>query len=134
MTQSMLSTGRCRDLFGGELGIRAGATRGTRAPSSSIDSSGATFFTGGEEHAADPSFGNYDLGGSVDGQRQPITSASKARSAAPLGITHRICSSPAVTSNLKTPNLLNYSGNVVVSGAERRRPVVPCRRPAASAG
>ena len=69
-----------------------------------------------------PSFGNYELGG-ASRSTSIATSASKAKSAA-RSASRRICSSPAGTSNLKTPTLLNYSGNLVVS-APNRSSVVP---------
>jgi hypothetical protein len=72
---------------------------------------GATFFTE-SSHAKGPSFGNYGLGGAVEvnftrwvGVEGEVTGA--------LGITQNLTQS-GVTSNLKTPNLLNYNGNVVV--------------------
>jgi len=72
---------------------------------------GATFFTE-SNHAKGPSFGNYGLGGAVEvnftrwvGVEGEVTGA--------LGITQNLTQA-GVTSNLKTPNLLNYNGNVVV--------------------
>jgi hypothetical protein len=72
---------------------------------------GATFFTE-SSHAKGPSFGNYGLGGAVEvnftrwvGVEGEVTGA--------LGITQNLTQA-GVTSNLKTPNLLNYNGNVVV--------------------
>ena len=72
---------------------------------------GATFFTE-SNNAKGPSFGNYGLGGAVEvnftryiGVEGEITGA--------LGITQNLTQA-GVTSNLKTPNLLNYNGNVVV--------------------
>jgi hypothetical protein len=73
---------------------------------------GATFFTGSKD-AQGPSFGNYGLGGAVEvnfnryvGVEGEVTGA--------LGITQDLQFS-TVTTNLKPPNILNYSGNVVVS-------------------
>ena len=72
---------------------------------------GATFFTE-SSHAKGPAFGNYGLGAAVEvnftryvGVEGEVTGA--------LGITQNLTQS-GVTSNLKTPNLLNYSGNLVV--------------------
>ena len=72
---------------------------------------GATFFTE-SNNAKGPSFGNYGLGGAVEvnfnrylGVEGEVTGA--------LGITQNLTQA-GVTSNLKTPNLLNYNGNVVV--------------------
>ena len=71
---------------------------------------GATFFTE-SNNAKGPSFGNYGLGGAVEvnfnrylGVEGEVTGA--------LGITQNLTQA-GVTSNLKTPNLLNYNGNVV---------------------
>ena len=72
---------------------------------------GATFFTE-SSHAKGPGFGNYGLGAAVEvnfnryvGVEGEVTGG--------LGITQNLTQS-GVTSNLKTPNLLNYSGNLVV--------------------
>jgi outer membrane protein with beta-barrel domain len=72
---------------------------------------GATFFTE-SNNAKGPSFGNYGLGGAVEvnftryiGVEGEVTGA--------LGITQNLTQA-GVTSSLKTPNLLNYNGNVVV--------------------
>ena len=77
---------------------------------------GATFFTE-SSHAKGPAFGNYGLGAAVEvnftryvGVEGEVTGA--------LGITQNLTQS-GVTSNLKTPNLLNYSGNVIVHAANR---------------
>ena len=77
---------------------------------------GTTFFTEGKE-TNEPSFKNYGLGGGVEvnfnryvGVEGEVTGA--------LGITQDLHFT-SVTSNVKTPNLLNYSGNVVVSAANR---------------
>jgi len=77
---------------------------------------GTTFFTEGKEKN-EPSFKNYGLGGGVEvnfnryvGVEGEVTGA--------LGITQNL-NFTSFTSNQKTPNLLNYSGNVVVSAANR---------------
>ena len=77
---------------------------------------GTTFFTEGKE-TKEPSFKNYGLGGGVEvnfnryvGVEGEVTGA--------LGITQNL-NFTSFTSNQKTPNLLNYSGNVVVSAANR---------------
>lgn len=82
---------------------------------------GGTFFTEGKDTKG-PSFGNYDLGGSVEvnfnryiGVEGEVSGALGVAQDLPFG---------GVTSNVKTPNLLNYSGNVVVSAANRSS-VVP---------
>jgi Outer membrane protein beta-barrel domain len=75
---------------------------------------GTTFFTEGKE-TSEPSFNNYGLGGSVEvnfnrylGVEGEVTGG--------LGITQDLHFTGA-TSNVKTPNLLNFSGNVVLSAA-----------------
>ena len=82
---------------------------------------GTTFFNEGKE-TNEPSFKNYGLGGSVEvnfnryvGVEGEVTGG--------LGITQDLQFTGA-TSNTKTPNLLNFSGNVVVSAANHSS-VVP---------
>ena len=82
---------------------------------------GATFFTEGND-AGGPSFGNYDLGGAVTVNVNRFVGIEGEVSGA-LGITQDLALGGA-TSNLKTPNLLNYSGNVVLS-APNHSSVVP---------
>jgi hypothetical protein len=75
---------------------------------------GAQFFVEGKDTKG-PSFANYGLGASVDvnfnryvGVEGEVTGA--------LGVTQDLLLAGRV-SNLKTPNLVNYSGNLVVSAA-----------------
>jgi Outer membrane protein beta-barrel domain len=82
---------------------------------------GATFFTEGKDTNG-PSFGNYDLGGAVTVNFNRFVGVEGEVSGA-LGITQDLTFANGV-SNLKTPNLLNYSGNLVVSAANRTS-VVP---------
>ena len=82
---------------------------------------GATFFTEGNTSKG-PSFGNYDLGGAVAVNFNRFIAVEGEVSGA-LGITQDLALSGG-TSNLKTPNLLNYSGNVVLS-APNHSSVVP---------
>ena len=82
---------------------------------------GATFFTEGAD-AKGPSFGNYDLGAGVTVNFNRFIGVEGEVSGA-LGITQDL-TLPGGTSNLRTPNLLNYSGNLVVS-APNRSSVVP---------
>src|SRR5262245_32348831 len=77
---------------------------------------GATFFTEGKETQG-PSFGNYGLGGGVEINFNRYVGVEGEVSGA-LGLTQDVRFT-GVTSNLKTPNLLNYSGNVVFSAANR---------------
>jgi opacity protein-like surface antigen len=82
---------------------------------------GATFFTEGSNTHA-PSFSNYGLGGGVEvhinrylGIEGEVTGA--------IGVSQDL-QFANTSANQKTPNLLNYSGNLVVS-APTRSGVVP---------
>jgi len=82
---------------------------------------GATFFT--EAKATnEPSFGNYNLGAGLAVNFNRYVGIEGEVSGA-LGIAQDL-QLGALTSNLKTPNLLNYSGNLVVY-APNRSSVVP---------
>jgi outer membrane protein with beta-barrel domain len=80
----------------------------------SIIPAGGVFFT---EHTEtnEPSFGNYDLGGAVAVNFNRFVGVEGEVNGA-LGISQDL-QFGALTSNLKTPNFLNYSGNVVVNAA-----------------
>jgi hypothetical protein len=82
---------------------------------------GATFFTEGKD-ASGPSFGNYDLGAGVEVHINRYIGVEGEVSGA-LGIAQDL-QFGGQTSNLKSPNLLNYSGNLVVSAANHSS-VVP---------
>ncbi len=82
---------------------------------------GATFFTEGKDTKG-PSFGNYDLGAGVTVNFNRFVGVEGEVSGA-LGIAQDLTLGGG-TSNLKTPNLLNYSGNLVVS-APNKSSVVP---------
>jgi len=82
---------------------------------------GATFFTEGKDTNG-PSFGNYDLGGAVTVNFNRFVGVEGEVSGA-LGITQDLEFTNG-TSNLKTPNFVNYSGNLVVS-APNKTSVVP---------
>ncbi len=82
---------------------------------------GATFFTEGKDTPG-PSFGNYALGAGVEGHFNRYVGVEGEVSGA-LGVAQDL-QFGGVTSNLKTPNLLNYSGNLVLSAANRSS-VVP---------
>ncbi len=75
---------------------------------------GGTFFTEGKNTKA-PSFGNYGLGGAVAYHFNKFI-AVEGDVIAAIGVTQNL-DFPNGTSNLKTPNLLDYSGSVVVSAA-----------------
>ena len=83
---------------------------------------GAMFFTEGKEDTKGPSFGNYGLGGAVTVNFNRFIGV-EGEVAGALGITQDL-TLPGGTSNLKTPDLLNYSGNLVVS-APNKTSVVP---------
>ena len=82
---------------------------------------GATFFTEGK-NTKGTSFGNYDLGAGVTVNVNRFVGVEGEVSGA-LGIAQDLTLTGG-TSNLKTPNLLNYSGNLVVS-APNKTSVVP---------
>ena len=82
---------------------------------------GATFFTEGKDTNG-PSFGNYDLGGAVAVNFNRFIGVEGEVSGA-LGLTQDL-EFVNGTSNLRTPNFVNYSGNLVVS-APNRTSVVP---------
>jgi hypothetical protein len=75
---------------------------------------GATFFTESSS-ATGPSFGNYGLGAAVEANFTRFVGVEGEVTEA-LGITQNLTQA-GVTTNVKTPNLLNYSGNVVVHAA-----------------
>ena len=87
----------------------------------SIIPAGGVFFTERTE-TAEPSFGNYDLGGAVAVNFNRYVGVEGEVSGA-LGISQDF-QFAGVAANQKTPNILNYSGNVVVSAANRSS-VVP---------
>ena len=73
---------------------------------------GGTFFTE-SKNTQRPSFGNYDLGAAVEVNFNRYIGVEGEVSGA-VGIAQDLQFGGG-TSNLKTPNLLNYSGNVVLS-------------------
>lgn len=77
---------------------------------------GATFFTEGKDNNG-PSFGNYDLGAGLTFNFNRYVGVEGEVSGA-LGIKQDL-QFGGVTSNLRSPNLLNYSGNLVVSAPTR---------------
>jgi hypothetical protein len=82
---------------------------------------GATYFTEGKDTNG-PSFGNYGLGAGVEVNFNRYVGIEGEVGGA-LGVTQDL-QFTNITSNLKTPNLLNYSGNLVVSAANHSS-VVP---------
>lgn len=82
---------------------------------------GGTFFTEGKDTKG-PSFGNYDLGAGVEANFNRYVAVEGEVSGA-IGITQDLQLS-GQTSHLKTPNVLNYSANLVLNAANRSS-VVP---------
>ncbi len=82
---------------------------------------GATFFTESKD-AREPSFGNYDLGAgaTVNFNRYVGVEGEIGGS---LGISQNLAFR-SLTTDVTTPHLLNYTGNLVISAANRS-PVVP---------
>jgi Outer membrane protein beta-barrel domain len=111
------------------LGISAQTFAQSREASSSgpgrveitIIPGGGTFFTEGKDTQG-PSFGNYDLGGSVTLNFNRWIGVEGEVSGA-LGVSQSLDFSGTTQTDVKTPHLLNYSGNVIVNAA--RGSVVP---------
>jgi hypothetical protein len=82
---------------------------------------GGTFFTEAKDSDG-PSFGNYGLGAGVDVNFNRYVGVEGELTGA-LGVTQDL-QFPGVTSNQKTPNFLNYTGNLVLSAANHTA-VVP---------
>jgi len=83
---------------------------------------GATFFTEAENNTNGPSFGNYDLGGSVSVNFNRYVGIEGEVSGA-IGVSQTL-QVGAATLDERSPDSLNYSGNLVVS-APNRSSVVP---------
>lgn len=73
---------------------------------------GGTFFTKGKD-TSEPSFGNYGLGGAVEVRLNRYVGV-EGEVTGSLGVTQDIDFTSG-TSHLKSPDLLGYSGNLVVS-------------------
>jgi opacity protein-like surface antigen len=86
---------------------------------------GAVFFTDTSDasDSGEPSFGNYDLGGAfaVNFGRASL----EAEVAGSLGISQNLQFGGALPAKLKTPNMLSYTGNLVVPLVAGRQSVVP---------
>jgi hypothetical protein len=82
---------------------------------------GAAFFVEGKDTKG-PSFANYGLGAGLDVNFNRYVGVEAEVSGA-IGVTQNLQFTSG-TSNLKSPNLLNYSGNLVVS-ASNGSAVVP---------
>ena len=80
---------------------------------------GATFFTEGKDTNG-PSFGSYDLGGAFAGNFNRYIGV-EGEVSGKLGVSQSLT---GIIGDVKTPNMLNYSGNLVVS-APTRSGVIP---------
>lgn len=87
----------------------------------SIIPGGGLFFTESKD-TQEPSFGNYDLGGALTVNFSRYVGI-EGEVAGAIGISQDL-QLGAFASKTKTPNLLNYSGNIVLS-APNRSSVVP---------
>jgi len=86
---------------------------------------GGTFFTDSKTYSttsSGPSFGNYDVGAGVEVNFSRYVGVEGEVSGA-IGVSQDL-QFGSLTSNVKSPNLVNYSGNLVVSAANRSS-VVP---------
>ena len=83
---------------------------------------GATFFTEAEDNPLGPSFGNYELGGSVAVNFNRHVGVEGEVSGG-IGVSQTM-QVGSVTFDERSPDLLNYSGNLVIS-APNRTSVVP---------
>ena len=108
----------------------SGATEGfaqdtARGPGSvvvTIIPGGATFFTEVADNSQAPSFGNYDLGGAVTVNINRYLAVEGEISGA-IGVSQSM-QVGTFTFDGRSPHLLNYSGNLVLS-APTGTPVVP---------
>ena len=75
---------------------------------------GTTFLTEGK-NSSGPSFNSYNLGGSVVGNINKYFGV-EGEALGALGISQSVA---GYASDLKTPNMLSYNGNVIVSAANR---------------
>lgn len=87
----------------------------------SIIPGGAIFFTE-DKDTEEPSFGNYDLGAALTVNFNRYVGVEGEVSGA-LGVSQDL-QFAGLTADRKTPDILNYSGNLVVSAANRTS-VVP---------
>src|SRR4029450_8680102 len=80
---------------------------------------GATFFTEADNNTLGPSFGSYDLGGSVAVNFNRYIGLEGEVSGA-LGVSQSL-QVGTVTLDERSPDSLNYSGNLVISAPNRDR-------------
>jgi hypothetical protein len=83
---------------------------------------GATFFTEAEDNPRGPSFGNYELGGSVTINFNRYVGVEGEVSGG-IGVSQALQVGGAVIDE-KSPNLMNYNANLVLS-APNRTSLVP---------
>jgi Outer membrane protein beta-barrel domain len=81
---------------------------------------GGTYFTKAKDNASGPSFGNYDLGGAIAGNFSKYIGV-EAEVSGKLGVSQSL---GPIGSDTTTPNMLNYTGNIVISAANHSS-VVP---------
>jgi Outer membrane protein beta-barrel domain len=84
---------------------------------------GATFFTEAENSTLGPSFGSYDLGGSVTVNFNRYVGIEGEVSGA-IGVPQSLQVGTVTLDDERSPDSLNYSGNLVIS-APNRSSVVP---------
>jgi hypothetical protein len=126
MTRRSVRTFVATAIFGliGASGALAQSRESTPGPGLvevTIIPGGGTFFTESKDSRG-PSFGNYDLGGSVAVNFNRYVGVEGEVSGA-IGISQTLDFGGATLADTKSPHLLNYNGNVIVHAA--RGSVVP---------
>jgi hypothetical protein len=84
---------------------------------------GATFFTEADDNTLSPAFGSYDLGGSVAVNFNRYVGIEGEVSGA-IGVSQSLQVGTVTFDDERSPDSLNYSGNLVIS-APNRSSVVP---------
>ena len=100
---------------------RESSSPGPGVVEATIIPGGGTFFTESKDSTG-PSFANYDLGGSVTYNFNRRVGVEGEVNGA-LGLAQNIDFNGSTFTDVKTPHLFNYSGNVIVNAA--RGSVVP---------
>jgi hypothetical protein len=106
-------------LFGANRTFAQAERVGPGAVEVTLIPGGSTFFAA---KGRSPSFGNYDLGGSLTYNFNQIVGV-EGEAGGTLGISQNLQFGGGIGS-VKTPNLVNYSGSVIVS-VPTHSPVVP---------
>jgi hypothetical protein len=114
MTRLVAAVVTAAGIFGASHAFAQEVAPGPGSVVATIIPGGGTFFTEGKETQG-PSFGNYDLGAGVAVHFNRFVAVEGEVSGA-LGVAQDLVLNGA-TSKVTTPNLLNYSGNLVVSAA-----------------